>query len=337
MPGRPRIVGVTMATMLLACAGCRVTDWSLWGPAPPQKDAFEVEFVGDVAYYDEASADAARHKLDLYLPKGKKDYPVVVFVHGGAWMFGDNRCCGLYRAVGEFLAGQGIGAVMPNYRLSPFVKHPEHAKDVARAVAWTRTHIADFNGDPGQMFLMGHSAGGHLAALLATDSRYLNGEGMSVADLRGIISVSGVYTIPPGSADVEVGGTTPLGIRLDEVAPIRGVGTAFNPTAREKSGLPVSINVFGPVFGDDAKIRSAASPLNYVRPGLPPFLLISADKDLPLLPKMASDMHQSLLKHGNSSTLLIVEKRNHNSIMFQAIHPGDPVARAVLDFVRAYR
>src|SRR5207249_1271476 len=107
----------------------------------------------DVAYRDDAQASAVRHRLDLYLPRGKKDFPVVVLAHGGAWMVGDNRCCGLYNSVAEFLAGRGIGAVLPNYRLSPGVKHPEHVRDVARAVAWTKKNIGKYGGDPGRLYL----------------------------------------------------------------------------------------------------------------------------------------------------------------------------------------
>src|SRR5262249_56357633 len=87
-------------------------------------------------------------------------------------MGGDNRCCGLYSAVGEFLARQGIGVVLPNYRLSPEVKHPEHVKDIARAFAWTRAHIAQYGGDPDKIFLAGHSAGAHLVALPSTPRPY---------------------------------------------------------------------------------------------------------------------------------------------------------------------
>ena len=78
----------------------------------------------DVAYRTDPQADPFRHCLDLFYPKGKKAYPVLVLVHGGGWMLGDNRCCGLYSSVGQFLASQGIGVVLPNYRLSPGVKHP---------------------------------------------------------------------------------------------------------------------------------------------------------------------------------------------------------------------
>src|SRR5262249_41972239 len=119
----------------------RVLSIPIWGPPKPPPGALEVEEVRDIAYRDDAQADPIRHRLDLFVPKGKKDYPVVVLVHGGAWTMGDNRCCGLYSSVGHFLASQGIGAVLPNYRLSPGAQHPDHVKDVARAVAWTHKTI----------------------------------------------------------------------------------------------------------------------------------------------------------------------------------------------------
>src|SRR5262249_23495909 len=156
------------------------------------------------------------------IPKGKSGYPVVVLVHGGAWMMGDNRCCGLYSSVGKFLASRGVGAVLPNYRLSPGVRHPEHVKDIARAVAWTRAHIAEYGGRPDRLFLAGHSAGAHLVSLLATDETYLNAEGLRIADIKGVIAVSGVYRIPPGTLELSLGGITPAALRLDEIVPLRG-------------------------------------------------------------------------------------------------------------------
>jgi acetyl esterase/lipase len=322
------------ALILLALSACRVTDLVLWKPLEPSAGAYEVERIRDVPYYDGPQADLVRHRLDLFLPKGKTDYPVVVLVHGGAWMLGDNRCCGLYSTVGEYLASRGIGAVLPNYRLSPFVKHPEHIKDLARAFAWTKSHIAEHGGRADQLFLVGHSAGGHLVALLATDEKYLKAEGCRDTDIQGVIGISGVYRIPAGKTDVELGGTSPLAVRLDEMAPLRGASAqaGANPTSR--SGLPVSLNVFHFPFGDDPQVRRDASPVHHVRPGLPPFLLMNAEKDLPILPAMAAEMHQALLKHGCESHHVTVENRNHNSILFKAIGPSDPAARAIVEFVR---
>jgi acetyl esterase/lipase len=254
----------------------------LWEAGPPGPGALEMEKKTGVVYYRCPEDDDYRHRLDLFIPKGQKNFPVVVLIHGGVWMTGNNCCFGLYTSVGEFLASQGIAAVLPNYRLSPEIKHPEHIKDVARAVAWTRAHIAEYGGNPEKLFLAGHSAGGHLAALLGTDDTYLQDEGIAPADIRGVIAISGVYRIPPGKLDVQIGGGAPNSFRLDELNPIRGPSgwswLGWLP------GIPLSLNVFGPAFGDDPQVRAAASPINHVRPGLPPFLIISAEKDLPTLP-----------------------------------------------------
>ena len=317
---------------MAALPACRVTDLRLWKPGETLPgDGWEVEHVRGVRYRDDPGAVDLRHRLDLFLPKDCCNFPVVVLVHGGAWVVGDNRCCGLYSSVGEFLASRGIGAVLPNYRLSPGVKHPEHVKDVARAFAWTRAHIAEYGGRPDELFLVGHSAGGHLAALLASDERYLKAEGLSTTDIRGVVAISGVYRIPPGKFDVSLGGSTAESFGLDEVLPLRGDGLARSATGLP--GLPLSLNIFGVAFGDDPIARADASPLNHVRPGLPPFLLVSADHDLPTLPAMARDFHRLLLEQGCESQLLWVEGRNHNSIMFTAVDARDPVARAVVDFV----
>jgi acetyl esterase/lipase len=331
-PIRYRFLAV--ALMLFALSACRVTDWRLWQPGEPPVDAYEVERIQDVSYYDGPQADTVRHRLDIFVPKGKKDFPVVFLVHGGAWMLGDNRCCGLYSSVGEYLASQGIGAVLPNYRLSPFVKHPEHIKDVARAFAWTKNHIGEHGGNTEQLFLVGHSAGGHLVALLTTDEKYLKAEGCRTADIKGVVCLSGVFRIPAGKTDVFLGGTSPLALRLDEMSPLRGTSSPSEANAPSRSGLPVSMNIFGPPFGDDPQVRHAASPVNHVRPGLPPFLFMNAEKDLPILPGMAEEMHRLLQLHGVESRLLKIDNRNHNSLMFKAIDSNDPVARAIVEFVK---
>jgi acetyl esterase/lipase len=99
-------------------------------------------------------------------------------------------------------------------------------------------------------------------------------------------------------------------------------------------GLPLGINVYGPAFGDDPEVRSDASPINHIRPGLPPFMLICAEHDLPSLRGMAEDFHLALIEQGCPAQFLCVPNRNHNSIQFHAIQPDDPVAGAVLEFIR---
>jgi acetyl esterase/lipase len=172
----------------------------LLGAAPlaaqDKANTYAVDKHLNLAYNTSKDADPVRHKLDLYVPKGAKDFPVMMFVHGGAWTSGNKD---LYAALGNTFAQQGIGTAIINYRLSnrngTGVKHPEHVKDVAKAFAWVKANAAKYGGSKDKLFVSGHSAGGHLVSLLATDEQYLKAEGCSVADIKGVMTVSGVYTI----------------------------------------------------------------------------------------------------------------------------------------------
>jgi len=154
----------------------------------PPKEGIGVRAFLDVPY---RSNGGDRHKLDLYLPN-RRAFPVVVFAHGGAWVSGDKA---MHADLGAFLAKQGIGSVLLNYRLAPYVCHPAPAQDLAQAFAWTWKHIGSYGGDPDRLYLCGHSAGGHSAALLGTDEAFLAAEGLGFEQVRGVIAVSGVYKI----------------------------------------------------------------------------------------------------------------------------------------------
>lgn len=153
---------------------------------------YEVEKKLNLPYRTDSAADPERHRLDVYLPKGAKDFPILFFVHGGTWKSGSKS---LYTALGTSFARIGYGVVVINYRLTPQVQHPGHIEDVAKAFAWTVEHVREYGGDPGKVFVFGHSAGGHLVSLLATDPAYLRAEKHSPKEIRGVISVSGVYQI----------------------------------------------------------------------------------------------------------------------------------------------
>jgi acetyl esterase/lipase len=310
--GFPRIIRPTWLAWLAGVIAALIDGTARAAPpsSGPAHDRYEVRTVKDVSYYEGKGADRTRHKLDLFLPRGKNNFPVIVFVHGGAWMYGDKSAAGLYSAVGRCLAENGVGAVLPNYRLSPRVKHPEHVKDVARAFAWTHKNIADHGGDPGRLFVGGHSAGGHLAALLATDETYLKAEGLTRRSVRGVIAVSGVYRIPDKlSLDMPQLGGLPAG-KLD---------LGFNP--------------FNVVFGKDSKARESASPVAHVGPGLPPFLIVYAEHDLPLLPGMAEELAEALKDNKCAVELLRAKDRFHATVIFAATSKDDPVAKAMLQFI----
>jgi acetyl esterase/lipase len=293
--------------------------------------ADEIIQIRDVPYRTGPETDPFRHRLDMFLPRNKKQFPLVVLVHGGGWDTGDNRCSGLYSSVGEFLASQGIGVVLPNYRLTPSVKHPEHIKDVASAVAWTRRHAAQYGGDALQLYLIGHSAGGHLVALLAADESYLKAEGMNTTDIKGVIAFSGVYRISEGKIDGSLGGSGPRSLRFEQMFPLRGDSEPF--WRWHPPGVHVTADAFGPAFGDSNKQRAEASPIAHVRREMPPFLILSPEYDLPTLGPLADEFYAALRDKGCSARLLQVPKRNHNSLMFSAITPQDPAARAIMEFV----
>jgi len=133
-----------------------------------------------------------KHMLDVYVPEGRKKFPVIFFVHGGAWRMGDRS---KYQELGEHFSREGIGVVIPSYRLAPVYRHPAQIEDVAAAFAWTVRNIKSYGGDASRIYVVGHSAGGHLASLLALDEKYLKAVKLSRKNIAGVVSMSGVYSI----------------------------------------------------------------------------------------------------------------------------------------------
>jgi acetyl esterase/lipase len=151
----------------------------------------------DIAY-----GSHPRHRLDIYVPEPKSAAdsappaarPLVVFWHGGRWSFGDKA---EYRFVGAALAELGCVVVLPNYRLYPEVKMPGFMDDAARASQWAALHAGEYGADANRLYLMGHSAGAHLAALLTLDPRYFAADGQPRPSIAGVIGLSGPYDFLP--------------------------------------------------------------------------------------------------------------------------------------------
>ncbi len=123
-----------------------------------------IKRVRNVDYWGDGNY---RHKLDLLTRRSQPPVgaPVLVYIHGGAWVMGDKRQQGIPML--HELARRGWICVAINYRLSPRATWPAHIVDCKRAVAWVRDHIAEYGGDPGFIAVSGGSAGGHLSSLLA--------------------------------------------------------------------------------------------------------------------------------------------------------------------------
>ncbi len=154
--------------------------------------------------YVEAPRRHAKHYLDLYIPDTEKPAPTLLWIHGGGWSFGER---GQDRALALRLAERGIAVASMSYRLSSGrwanpeaheegVQHPAHVNDVADAFRWLHKEAAQYGLDPNALFVGGHSAGGHLAALLASDERYLAERGLSLGNVAGAVPIGGAYDIP---------------------------------------------------------------------------------------------------------------------------------------------
>ncbi len=300
--------------------------------APASADDAPLQETLDVPYAHDSDLQA----LDVFAPKDAVDRPVVLFVHGGAWMFGDKNMLGLYRGVGRFFARHGAVAVCVNYRLVPFVKHPEQVKDVARAFAWVRGHVRDYGGDPDRILLCGHSAGGHLAALLATDDAYLKDPEFKLkaddrAALKGVMAVSGIYRIPTQEEFNAILDSVVLGlVQASNNSPLVA---ALAPALQRQN---YTLNPFRLAFGEDGPAAAQAAPLSHVRKGLPPFLLLYAELELPKVDEMALQFGKALTAAGDPVEVERVLGCDHNFILFKLDRQDDPAAVALLAFLDKY-
>ncbi|HVK15025.1 MAG TPA: alpha/beta hydrolase [Gemmataceae bacterium] len=142
-----------------------------------------------------------RQTLDVYAPADGKDHPIMVWIHGGGWQAGDKA---EVDKKPRAFADRGWVFVSVNYRLLPDATINQMAGDVARAIHWVHSHAKDYNADPRQIVVAGHSAGAQLAALVCTDEQYLKAEGLSLAHIRGCAPVDGdTYDVPMQIKTVE--------------------------------------------------------------------------------------------------------------------------------------
>jgi acetyl esterase/lipase len=176
---------------LLAIGGCSprgLVEWALLSHG--------FELTADLPY-----GARARERLDVYRPvHGPGKAPVVVFVYGGRWQSGSKE---QYRLLGDALTREGVVAVIPDYRLAPEVHFPGWVEDAALAVRWVRDSVARFGGDPGRIYVVGHSAGGHTAMLLALDPRYLDAAGVPRGTVQGFVELAGPVATTWTDADVQ--------------------------------------------------------------------------------------------------------------------------------------
>jgi arylformamidase len=247
-----------------------------------------------------------RQVLDVYSPPHAKDLPVVVWIHGGGWQTGDKSDVQIKP---QFFMDKSFVFVSVNYRLLPSVDMATIVRDVAKSIRWVHDHIAEFGGDPKRLFIMGHSAGAQLAALICTDDRYLKAEGLSLAITKGCVPVDGdTYDVP---AIIETAETRRRVHRLPQLK--------FGH--REK-------------FGNDQEKHRDFSAVTHVAKdkGIPPFLILHVAEH-PDTTAQAQRLVNVLNEAGVPVTVFGARETTHNKINANLGLPDDPATKALFEFV----
>lgn len=252
--------------------------------------AAAADFRRDVEY---GQAGGERLLLDASVPDGTGPFPIAILVHGGGWSSGDKS--------GSNRPGDGAD-ISPwfepltqanftwfsiNYRLAPKHRWPACLEDVQTAIRWAKAHAAEFKGDPRRIVLFGHSAGGHLVCLAAT----LADESTRVQAVVGFAPVTNHEQDLP-----QRGGLSPsLQALLD----------------RPKEVTPESLAILREI-----------SPLNHVKPGLPPFLLVHGDADKTVPYQQSLDFQARLRAAGVVCDIITVKGAPHSLVAWEQIDAG---------------
>lgn len=256
--------------------------------------------VRDLAYYDGPDFDDQKHRLNVFVPPGKGPHPVIVFVHGGGWFFGDRaERTEPYTKLGRRFASRGILTVVISYRLSPKHKHPAHIEDVSRAVAWTFANVEKYGGDKGRIHLMGHSAGAQLVSLAACDPRWLGKHELQPSQLAGVIAISGPFDV-------------------------KHLGRS----------LFTNMVLVVPAFGDDVKNWRDVSPATHLGEGdPPPFLVAWADGDPEILRHDGRLFATALQRRGVPVEVYETPYKGHFSVITDLGEEEDLLGDVVTNYV----
>lgn len=263
--------------------------------------------------YNDSPIKAAANTLDVLEPdKSGRPCPIMLYVHGGGWAMGDKS---MTHSKGQLFAQNGFLFVSVNYRLSPFpvdrdypanrVTSPAHAEDVAEAIAWLQIHAQDYNADPRNITLIGHSAGAQIVSLLGTDPSYLEARKVSPKVIKAVIALD--------SAAFDIA----LSIEQEPLTPMR-------------------LQAFGTRAENKAKgTWKALSATAHADQNDPPFLLVTQTTEPTRIAQCLS--LAEALGQPRQEAVLAVDK-SHSQINHDLGAKGDdsPLTKTVLAFVKRH-
>ncbi|HVS33929.1 MAG TPA: alpha/beta hydrolase [Thermoanaerobaculia bacterium] len=254
-----------------------------------------------------ASVDGKPLLLDLRIPDGPGPHPVIIYLHAGAWITGD-RTGG--PAIRQARRGYAVASI--DYRLAPQYTWPAQIEDTKAAVRWIRANAARFNLDPERIGVFGTSSGGHLAAVLGTSGGVPALEGLHLGHAQFSSRVRAV---------VDFYGPTDL-LRLEEQK------LPCFPLNGNLPFLPPSLLMGCPI--QQCPERTAtASPLTYITPDDPPFLIVQGLLDCLVPWRQSVILHDALKESGVDSTLILLPKGQHGGDEFD----DQEVKQAISDFL----
>lgn len=264
-----------------------------------KKDEGSYLKVSNVRYATHSKSDPKLNMLNVYMPKKGSNSPMVIWVHGGSWSFGDKDNVS-HKA--EYFTARGYVFVSINYRLSPEVKHPVNAQDVADAIVWLHENAMHYSADSEKIFLIGHSVGAHLAALVSIDDKYLQKAGGSLSILDGVVLLD---------------------------------GTGYDVSLLMKNAGSKMKEWYIDAFGKTKKDWEQASPVNFVKPenNIPPFMIAYAD-DEEYSEKQAIGLAKKLTDAEVKNKVFHYEKKTTSSINKDLGKESDKATEDVYRFLQ---
>lgn len=212
----------------------------------------------------------ARHKLDIYEPvEIDSDTQFIFFVHGGGWESGSKD---MHSFIGRSWSEKNFIVALPNYRLVPDATYPDQIRDVTRSLAWLQDNYGKI---PGSLYLAGHSAGAHLAALIGFSDKWRENAGLKTGQIGGLILLAGVYQFYP----------------------------------YEKADPRVKKFIGGKQYWERAQ------PFNHLKESLPPVCLAHGESDEEVLPEQSIQLRDKLTELNIDNKLLVEENVGHLELL----------------------